>query len=102
MNSKESIESILSLIQMHEDEKTGLYAIFGKKEATERLYKALTEAVADLKPDTHLLGCNKHWSDDSGGTCTCDENERTANRFYEKAKDDMRAKLDKLFGKESE
>ena len=29
----------------------------------------LIESVVDnLKPDTNLLECDKHWSDDSGGT----------------------------------
>ena len=76
--------------------KTKLDVQYDEKElktATTQIINLIESVVDNLKPDTNLLGCDKHWSDDSGGTCTCDENERTAIRFYEKAKDDIKSKL---------
>lgn len=49
--------------------------------------QTLLSRLNGLKADTYLLGCEKHWSDGSG-PCTCDENERTAKRFYAQAIDD--------------
>jgi len=48
------------------------------------------------KPDTYLLGCEKHWSDDSNATCTCDENERVATRYFKEATNHIRATIQSL------
>lgn len=66
-------------------------------QALQSLKEALLEEIAKTKADTYLLGCNKHWSDDSSGTCTCDENESAANRFYEEAKEDMTKAINQFF-----
>lgn len=66
-------------------------------QAQKALYEDLMAIVDNLKPDTYLLGCRKHWSDDSSATCTCDENEATANQFFNKAKAEIRTKLAQYF-----
>lgn len=58
----------------------------------ERVISEVVGVIDGLKADTNLLGCEKHWSD-GNGPCTCDENERTANRFYAQAKDDIKRQL---------
>lgn len=51
----------------------------------EELIDQIEKEVKKLKPDTELLGCQKHWSDDYQAECTCDENESVAKNFYGKA-----------------
>ena len=95
-NLKRDIEGVLDILLRDILRSRGSSPLKGLsigETATTQIINLIESVVDNLKPDTNLLGCDKHWSDDSGGTCTCDENERTAIRFYEKAKDDIKSKL---------
>ena len=68
----------------------------------QQLHQALLLGLEEMKPDTYLLGCEKHWSDDYGAKCTCDENERTAIDFFNQAKTQATQLINKVFNKAGE
>jgi hypothetical protein len=47
------------------------------------------EAIKAIEPSPYLLGCEKHWSDDSSGTCTCDSNKSSFRTGANETKEEL-------------
>jgi hypothetical protein len=60
------------------------------------IVESIKADLGGLKPDSEFLGCGKHWSADSGGACTCDENKRTYNFAHSRALAQVTTLLNKL------
>lgn len=48
------------------------------------------EAIKAIEPSPYLLGCEKHWSDDSSGTCTCDSNKSSFRTGANETKQELK------------
>lgn len=60
------------------------------------LLSRVRDIIENTKTDETLLGCPKHWSDDSSAICTCDEQESAVKGGQSRLREAQRTKLDQL------